>query len=421
MPNVFKNAMEQLGKALSYLEKSQSVIEQLKQPQRVLEFSLPVKMDDGELKIFKGYRVQYNNARGPYKGGIRFHPQVNLNEVKALSFWMAIKTAVVGIPLGGGKGGVIVDPKKLSRTELERLSRAYMRAIAEFVGPDKDVPAPDVNTNPQIMAWMLDEYEAIKGYKEPAVITGKPLELGGSQGRTAATGLGGFIAFQELAAKLKLKPNQTKVAVQGFGNVGFYIAKFLHEAGFKIVAVSDSKGGVFAKNGDAMNPEHLLETKKRHGFAAGCYCEGSVCDCDNFQSVSNDKLLELPVDVLVPAALENVITEKNAGRIKANIILELANGAVSPEADKKLYKKGKIVVPDVLANAGGVTVSYFEGAQNLQNYYWEEKEVNEKLKKIMVKSFTEVWDLSQELKVDMRTAAFVLAVKRISDAIEKRF
>lgn len=421
MANVFKNAMEQLENSLEFLDVDQGIVKLLKQPQRVLEFSLPVKMDDGSLKVFTGYRVQYNNARGPFKGGIRFHPGVNLNEVKALSFWMAIKTAVVGIPLGGGKGGVIVDPKKLSQGELERLSRAYMRVLADFVGPKKDIPAPDVNTNAQIMAWMLDEYENIKGKKEPAVITGKPLDLGGSKGRTAATGLGGFFAFQELAAKLKLKPDKTRVAIQGFGNVGFYIAKFLHEAGYKIVAVSDSKGGIYAKNGKAMDPEHLLGTKKSHGFAAGCYCRGSVCDCDNFTAISNDKLLELPVDVLVPAALENVITSKNAGRIKADIILELANGAVSPEADKKLFKKGKIVVPDVLANAGGVTVSYFEAVQNIQNYYWEEEEVNEKLKKIMIKSFTEVWDLARELKVDMRTAAFMLAVRRLVQATDLRY
>jgi len=418
MANVFRSAMDQLDNSLIYLKTDESIIKQLRQPQRVIEFFLSVKMDDGNIKTFSAYRVQYNNARGPFKGGIRFHPKVNLNEVKALSFWMAIKTAVVGIPLGGGKGGVVVDPKKLSRGELERLSRAYISALADFVGPKKDIPAPDVNTNPQIMAWMLDEYEKIKGYKEPAVITGKPLELGGSKGRTAATGLGGFFAFQELAAKLNLKPEKTTVAIQGFGNVGFFIAKFLHKAGYRIVAVSDSKGGIYAKNGDAMDPEHLLATKESQGFSAGCYCEGSVCDCDNFTAISNDKLLELPVDVLVPAALEDVITVNNAGRIKANIILELANGAVSPEADKKLFKKGKVIIPDVLANAGGVTVSYFEVVQNLQNYYWEEDEVNEKLKKIIIKSFTEVWDLANELKIDLRTAAFALAVQRLVNTIK---
>ncbi len=420
MASVFKNALSQLDKAAKYLELDKDILEILRNPQRILQASLPVKMDDGSVKVFTAFRVQHNDARGPFKGGIRFHPKTNLDEVKALAFWMAIKTAVVGIPMGGGKGGVTVDPKKLSKAELERLARAYIRTFKDFIGPQKDVPAPDVNTNPQIMAWMVDEYEQVTGQKNLGVITGKPLELGGSQGRTAATGLGGFFVFRQLAKKLKLKPKQTTVAIQGFGNVGYFLAKFLHEAGYKIVAVADSKGGIYDKRQLGMDPDHLLKQKQSKGFASGCYCVGSVCDCDNYQKVKSDKILELPVDVVVPAALENAINKENAGRIKAKIILELANGGVTPEAEEKLLAKNKLVVPDVLINAGGVVVSYFEWVQNLQNYYWTEEEVNEKLDEIMSRAFSEVWSLSNKLKIDLRTAAFVLAVKRIAGAIEKR-
>jgi len=402
MANIFKNALKQLEEANKYLDLDQGILEQLKKPKRLLQFSLPVKMDDGGTKVFAGFRVQYNDARGPFKGGIRFHTQTDLNEVKALAFWMSVKTAVVGIPMGGGKGGVTVDPKKLSRGELERLARAYVRALKDFIGPEIDVPAPDVNTNPQIMAWMVDEFSQLKGFNQLGVITGKPLALGGSKGRTEATGLGGFQVFSELAKKLKLKPKSTTVAIQGFGNVGYYLAEFLYKAGYKIVAVSDSKGGIYAKNGNSMNPKHLMNTKKSQGFAAGFYCIGSVCDGENYEAISNEKLLQLPVDVLVPSALENAINEKNAGRVKAKIILEMANGGVTPEAEKKLRRRKKIVVPDVLANAGGVTVSYFEWLQNKQNYYWTAKEVNDKL------------------QVDLRTAAFVLGIQRIADSMKVR-
>ncbi len=420
MASVFKNALSQLDKAAKYLELDKDILDILRNPQRILQASLPVKMDDGSVKVFTAFRVQHNDARGPFKGGIRFHPKTNLDEVKALAFWMTIKTAVVGIPLGGGKGGVTVDPKKLSKAELERLSRAYIRAFKDFIGPKKDVPAPDVNTNPQIMAWMVDEYEQVTGQKNLGVITGKPLELGGSQGRTAATGLGGFFVFRQLAKKLKLKPKQTTVAIQGFGNVGYFLAKFLHEAGYKIVAVADSKGGIYDKRHQGMDPDHLLKQKQSKGFTNGCYCVGSVCDCKNYTLVKSDKILELPVDVVVPAALENAINKENAGRIKANIILEMANGGVTPEAEDKLLAKKKLVVPDVLINAGGVVVSYFEWVQNLQNYYWTEEEVNKKLDEIMSKAFADIWSLGGKLKVDLRTAAFVLAVKRIVGAIEKR-
>lgn len=409
MANAFNNALKQLDKAVSLLNLKEGVVEALKKPKRVLQFGLPVKMDDGKLKVFEAYRVQYNDARGPFKGGIRFHQQVNLSEVKALAFWMAIKTATVGIPMGGGKGGVVVNPKKLSPAELERLSRAYMRAIADFVGPEIDVPAPDVNTNPQIMAWMMDEYEKVKGGHYPGVITGKPLELGGSAGRGTATAQGGFCVLSELLGKLKSGRKKLTLAIQGFGNAGSVFADLADQAGLKVVAVSDSQGGIYNEQG--LELDKVKEHKKQ---------TGSVVDFEGAKKVTNQKLLELPVDILVPAALENQITKDNAGRIKAQIILELANGPITPEADEKLFKKGKIVVPDVLANAGGVTVSYFEWVQNRQQYYWTEQEVLAKLKPIMVKAFNEVWQTGQEMKVDLRTAAFVLAVKRIAEAVELR-
>lgn len=420
MTNLFKNALTQLENTKGYLNIPADVLEQLKQPQRILEAAIPIRMDNGQIKVFTGYRVQYNNARGPFKGGIRFHPQTNLSEVKALSFWMAIKTAVVNIPLGGGKGGITVDPKKLSLNELEKLSRGYVRAFKDFIGPNLDIPAPDVNTNPQIMAWMADEYSQLKGSGNLGVVTGKPLNFGGSLGRTEATGLGGFYIFSDLAKKLRLNPNKTTIAVQGFGNVGYYIAKYLNQAGWRVVAVSDSQGGVFDQKLKGMDPDHLLKQKKQKGFKDGCYCIGSVCDCKNYPSISNQKILELPVDVIVPAALENAINEKNAGKIKAKIILEMANGGVSPEAEKKLLNKKKIIVPDVLANAGGVTVSYFEWLQNQQNQYWTEKEVNQKLELIMQATFSEIWQIQQDKKVDLRTASFILAIQRIIDSMKAR-
>ncbi len=420
MTNLFKNALVQLQNIEKYLNISADILEQLKQPQRILEAAIPIRMDDGRIKVFTGYRVQYNNARGPFKGGIRFHPQTNLNEVKALSFWMAIKTAVVDIPLGGGKGGITVDPKKLSVYELERLSRGYIRAFKDFIGPNLDIPAPDVNTNPQIMAWMADEYNQLKGDGNLGVVTGKPLAYGGSLGRTEATGLGGFYIFSDLAKKLKLNPKKSTIAIQGFGNVGYYIAKYLHQAGWRIVAVSDSQGGIFDKKLKGMDPDNLIKQKKEKGFKNGCYCIGSVCDCKNYPSISNQEILELPVDIIVPAALENAVNEKNVNKIKAKIILEMANGGVSPLAEKKLLKKKKIIVPDVLANAGGVTVSYFEWLQNQQNQYWTEKEVNQKLGQIMQHAFTDIWQIQQDEQVDLRTASFILAVQRIVDSMKAK-
>lgn len=417
--NAFENALNQLQKAISYLSLNSYQVDRLKHPEKVITVDFPVKMDDGEEEIFHGFRVQHNSKRGPYKGGIRFHPQVDMSEVKALAFWMAIKCAVCDIPMGGGKGGVEVDPKKLSKTELERLSRAYARAIADDIGPYVDVPAPDVNTTPEIMKWMVDEYikSKVKSQKLEvedqkkliATFTGKPVNFGGSLGRTEATGRGGSYVLLALLEKLNNKQRITNnkkltVAVQGFGNVGFYIAKFCHEKGMRVVALSDSKGGVVVRNlsKDSFDPEEVLKHKNETGDIQ-----------EMGKKISNEELLELPVDILIPAALENQITQENAGKIKAKVILEMANGPTTSEADEFLFKKGIIIVPDVLANSGGVTVSYFEWDQNLKGEKWSEKDVNKKLKEKMENAFEAVWKVSQKKKCDLRTAAFIVGIQRI--------
>ncbi len=409
MSNPYKNAVKQLEDVAKYIDLKGPSLEELKCPKMVHRADLRVKMDNGKTKIFKAYRSQHNDAVGPYKGGIRFHQQVTEDEVKALSVWMTIKCSVVGIPYGGGKGGVIVDPKKLSQGELERLSRAYMKFLYKHIGSWVDVPAPDVNTNPQVMAWMLDEYEKLTGRHEPGVITGKPVELGGSKGRGVATGLGGFYVTERLAKFKKLNKKQTTVAVQGYGNAAYWYAHFMRKAGYKIVAVSDSKGGIFKASG--INPEEVLKHKRETGSVVGF--KGS-------REVSNGDLLELEVDVLAPAALENVITKDNAEKVKARYIVELANGPVTPEADKTLHERGVVDLPDVLCNAGGVTVSYFEWVQNNMGYYWEEKEVFEKLKVIMDKSFDEVWRVYQERQVTPRLAAYIKSVTRVVEAMRLR-
>jgi glutamate dehydrogenase/leucine dehydrogenase len=419
MSNLYKNYLTQLKKVKEITNLDDKIFEQLKTPKRILEVFIPVKMDSGEVKVFHGFRSQFNDARGPFKGGIRFHQKVTKDEVIALSAWMALKCSVAGIPLGGGKGGVICDPKKLSKNELEQLSRGYIRSLYKYLGAKRDIPAPDVNTNSQIMSWMLDEYEKLEGTHEPGMITGKPLELGGSKGRDKATAQGGFYVFSELAKILKLKPKETTCAIQGSGNAGSNITLFLHQAGFKMVAISDSKGGIVksqkskvkSQKFEYLNPSKILNWKKK---------TGSVVGFPETKTITNEKLLTLPVDVIVPAALENVITNKNVGKIRAKIILELANGPTSPEADEKLFKKGKFVIPDILANAGGVTVSYFEQVQNAANFYWEEKKVLARLKKIMVDSFLDVWKTKNEYNVDMRTAAQILAINRIAKAMESR-
>jgi len=437
--NPFENAMKQLENAAEILRKQPAFVkdmanahklETLKEPQRIINLALPVRMDDGTQKIFQGYRVQYNNARGPYKGGIRYHHNVSLDEVKALSFWMAMKCAVADLPLGGGKGGVIVDPKVLSEGELERLSRAYARAIADVIGPETDVPAPDVNTNGVIMGWMVDEFLKIQKKKAElyggkiakgdeikfkSTFTGKAIADGGSQGREEATGLGGLFVLQAILKSLGLT-GQLTAAVQGFGNVGYNVVKFLSDAGIKVVAVSDSKGGIHVPDG--INAELTLKCKKEHGYLAGCYCTGSVCDLNRGKQITNEALLELPVDILVPAALENAITRENADRIKAKVVLEMANGPTTPEADALLYKKGIPVIPDILSNSGGVTVSAFEWEQNLKGEAWTKDDVNKKLADKMASAAEAVWDASKTHNTDLRTAAFVVALARILQAMK---
>jgi len=415
--------MSQLNKAAKIMNLDKDVHEVLKQPERVLTVSIPVKMDNGEIKIFTGYRSQYNNTLGPYKGGIRYHWNVTLDEVKALSFWMMVKCATVNIPMGGGKGGIIVNPKELSIGELERMSRTYIQKIWRDIGSDKDVPAPDVYTTPQIMAWMRDEYEKLVGHADPGVITGKPIEQGGSEGRGFSTAQGGVYCVRELAKKMNMKPEETTVAIQGFGNAGSFMAKLLYNMGYKIVAVSDSQGGVFYDE-HGLDPDKVEEIKKT-GSPLACYCLGNACSLSEVphegpcKHITNEDLLELDVDILVPAALENQITAENAGNIKARAIVELANGPTTPEADEILKEKGIIIVPDVLANAGGVTVSYFEWDQNVKGEHWTEVDVLQKLEKIMVDAFNEVWDTKEKYGIDMRTAAFVKAIERVAQGLKK--
>jgi len=404
---------------LGYKEET---IKRLIEPEMIHEFSFPVKMDNGQIKIFKGWRVQHNSILGPYKGGIRFHSQTCLEEVQALATLMTIKCAIAGLPYGGGKGGVAVDPKKLSSQELERLSREYVKKIAHFIGSDIDIPAPDVNTNSQIMAWMIDEYQKIKGYQSRAVFTGKPVAMGGSLGRKEATGRGGVIILKALLDKLVYKKNHSysTIAVQGFGNVGYYFAKIASEEGFKVVAVSDSKGGIIKPKDDyleALDIPLVMECKKEKGKLAGCYCVGGVCDVKGGVNISNENILELPVDILVPAALENVINEKNMKNIKAKIIIEMANGPLTEEAYDYLTKKGVIIVPDVLANCGGVVVSYLEWVQNKTGYYWNEEEVNDKLAIMMNKAFEKIWKKSIEKKIPLKQASFDLAIESIVEAM----
>ncbi len=405
MNNPFENAKEQLRRAAAVRQFSKDFIERLSHPDRDVRISIPVRMDDGHLQIFEGYRVEHNNARGPYKGGIRYHEDTDINEVKALAFWMTLKCAVAGIPMGGGKGGITVDPKKLSKRELEELSRGWVRGIADILGPRKDVPAPDVNTTPEIMGWMSDEFEKISGDKTRATFTGKSVADGGSEGRGPATGLGGFYVFDHLRKKYSL-PEQCTVVIQGFGNVGSNAADTFSLHGHKIIATSDSKNAIFEEDG--IDIKELFAYKAKNGKLEGF--PGS-------KTITNEELLLLPCDLLIPAALENQITEKNAGKIKAKFILELANSPVTPEADEILLGKKIPVVPDILANSGGVIVSTFEWEQNLKGEHWSEADVFEKLKAILDKQTETIYQKSIELETDLRRAAFVAALMRIAEAM----
>jgi glutamate dehydrogenase/leucine dehydrogenase len=405
MTNPFENALTQLARATAVQPFPEAFIKQLSTPNREVRISIPVMMDDGHLEVFEGYRVEHNNARGPYKGGIRYHHDTDINEVKALAFWMALKCAVANIPMGGGKGGITVDPKKLSKTELEKLSRGWARGMADILGPKKDVPAPDVNTTPEIMAWMNDEYMKITGETTGATFTGKPLDKGGSEGRGAATGLGGYYVFDALRANYGV-PDGGTVVIQGFGNVGGNAAEIFAAHGYKVIATSDSKSGVVNEAG--LDLKALEAWKKETGTLAGFA---------GARTITNAELLELPCDVLIPAALENQVTAENAQAIKAKFILELANGPITPEADEMLYERGIPVIPDILANSGGVTVSTFEWMQNLEGEHWSEEDVNKKLKEILDLESKLIHEKSVAAKTDMRRAAFIVALERLASAM----
>ncbi|MBR9689332.1 MAG: Glu/Leu/Phe/Val dehydrogenase [Candidatus Altiarchaeota archaeon] len=402
--NPWENALRQLDDVIEVLDIDSSTKDALSYPERVTESRILLKTDSG-VDVYPAYRVWHNTARGPAKGGIRFHPQVSVEEVKALSMWMTWKNAVAGVPFGGGKGGIIVNPKELSKGELEGLSRGFVRSLGSLFGQNTDIPAPDVNTNPTIMGWMIDEYETMRGKKEPGALTGKPIELGGSEGRTEATGLGGFYATLNAIKEFEIRGK--RVAVQGFGNVGYYAAKFFSNHGFKVVAVSDSKGGIYDEQG--LDIEKIRATKLKTGKVKGPGKE-----------IKNAELLELPVSILVPCAIENVINQNNAADIEAKLIVELANGPTTPDADKILEEQGKIVIPDVLANSGGVTVSYLEWVQNRMGYYWTQKEVREKMKTVMDGAFTQVHKKYKEQKKSMRVAAISLAVECVVEAMKLR-
>lgn len=406
--NPFEIARTQVKTACDKLGADPAVYEILKNPMRVLEVSFPVKMDDGTTKSFTGYRSQHNNACGPFKGGLRFHPDVNIDEVKALSTWMTFKCSVTGIPYGGGKGGMAIDPRDYSEAELERISRGFARAIAPIIGEKEDIPAPDVNTNGQIMAWMVDEYAKTTGEFAPGVFTGKPVDFYGSLARTEATGYGVAMMAREAAKKIELDLNNATVAVQGFGNVGSFAAMYMEEMGAKVVAISDHTATLYNENG--INVKELMAYAKENRCIKG-FTGASEID---------QHVLTIKVDILMPCALENQITSANVNDIQAKIISEGANGPTTPEADKMLFERGVVLVPDILANSGGVTVSYFEWVQNLMRYTWGFEEVQEKQEVLMVKAFNEIWDLMKAHNVDMRTAAYMMSIKRIADAMKLR-
>ena len=416
--SLFAEASQRLDAALHHISISEDAIERLKFPKSSLQVSIPVRMDNGSLQVFQGYRVRYDDTRGPTKGGIRYHPSVTLDEVKSLAFWMTFKCAALDLPFGGAKGGITIDPKKLSKLELERLSRGYINEIADFIGPDVDIPAPDVQTNSMIMGWMADRYNTIHRKIVPAAITGKPLTMGGSLGRDTATGMGTFFAIETLMSKFQTVRENTTVAVQGFGNVGVVIADLLWQAGYQVVAVSDSKGGIYAKGG--LDIPSIKQFKHSTRDLKAVYCEGTVCNILEYETITNEELLTLDVDILVPAAMENQITADNANAVRAKYIFEAANGPITAAADAILEAKGIHVFPDILINAGGVTVSYFEWVQNRSGLYWTVEEVNDRLKQKMVKETERIWAISQQKSISMRTAAYVHALDRIGEAINAK-
>jgi glutamate dehydrogenase (NADP+) len=416
--SLLSDANQRLEKALRYVTIHEDAVERLKYPKTSLTVSIPVRMDNGSLRVFQGYRVRYDDSRGPGKGGVRFHPSVTLDEVQSLAFWMTFKCAVMNLPFGGAKGGVTLNPKELSKFELERLSRGYVNAIADFIGPDVDIPAPDVYTNPMIMGWMMDQYSTIRRQITPGVVTGKPIAMGGSLGRETATAMGAFFVIQTVMPKLGRQPSKTTVAVQGFGNAGAVIAELLFHAGYRVVAVSDSQGGVYSPQG--LDIPSVRKIKEATRGIKAIYCEGSVCSDIEHTVITNSELLELDVDILIPAALENQITANNANRIRAPYIFEVANGPTTSAADAILEAKGIQVFPDILVNAGGVTVSYFEWVQNRNGYYWSLEEVNQRLKEKITAETERIWSIAQELAIDLRTAAYVHALKRMGEAIEAK-
>lgn len=407
--NLFEMAQIPLNKAIEVMKLDPNAAAIIACPERTLEVSIPVKMDDGTTKVFTGYRSQHSTIMGPAKGGIRYHQSVNMDEVKTLAFWMTCKCAVANLPYGGGKGGIIVDPSKLSQAELERLTRGYIDRIAPIIGEKMDIPAPDMNTNAQIMGWMMDEYSKLKGQYEPGFITGKPICIGGSLGRTAATGRGVMVAAGEAIKAMGIKPEEATCAVQGFGNVGSWTAKLIHDLGVKIVALSDVYGAIM--NEDGLDPYEV----EKHVQATG-----SVVNFPGSKAISNADLLAMEVTVLAPCAMELQITKDNAADVKAKIIVEGANGPTTPEADEILDKKGILVVPDILANGGGVTVSYFEWVQCLYRYFWTEEEVIDKQTQLMIGAFKQVYDTSKKYEVNMRTAAYIVALNRLDEAMKFR-
>jgi glutamate dehydrogenase (NAD(P)+) len=407
--NPWAVAQQQFDLAAEHLDLDPGLRQVLREPRRALTVTFPVKMDDGTVRVFTGYRVQHNLGRGPAKGGIRYHQGVSIDEVKALAMWMTWKCAVVGIPFGGGKGGVIVDPKKLSLKEVEALTRRFTTEISVLIGPERDIPAPDVNTNAQVMAWMMDTYSMHQGYTVPGVVTGKPISLGGSEGRNEATARGAVYTIVDAAAHLGMDLTKATVAVQGFGNAGSIAARLIRDEGATVIAVSDTGGGILNRAG--LDVDRVIGWKKEHGTVAGF---------PGAKAISNDQLLEVECDVLIPAALENQISAANAGRVKAKIVAEAANGPTTPEADAILHDKGVFIIPDILCNAGGVTVSYFEWVQDLNRDHWSEAIVNAKLKEIMDRSFGEVLAIAIREDVNMRTAAYLVAVQRVADATAMR-